>query len=178
MENIRKYAKWLIPLSGTLVAILGITIMFAPVENSINLVIVIGVAMFITGVLEIVSFYGKEEKGHSGVMLATGAISALLGFWTVFGSRAGLYTTILPAAFIILVMSSGVTRITGMVSQKSRSTNTIARNWIISFGVLGTIFMFLLIFNPVISTTIILYVIAFIFVVYGIKSVFVFLHFT
>ena len=159
MKKALKSMKWLMLISGILVVILGITMLFTPLSNLVALAIFIGISMLISGISEIMSFCG-EEKGHrSGWMLVSGILSTLFGIWTMFGRGTEALVAILPFIFAVWVMSSGITRIVGSVSLKSEGSSLWG--WMLAFGILGTVFGFLLLFSPVLSGMIVSYALAF-----------------
>ena len=71
MKKLYNSTKWLVLISGVLIAILGISMLFTPLENLVTLALFIGIAMLVSGISEIVSFCGEEKGQRSGWMLAS-----------------------------------------------------------------------------------------------------------
>lgn len=164
--------KWLMLISGILIVILGIAMLFTPLQNLVVIAIFIGISMLISGMSEIASFC-SEEKGHrSGWMLASGILTALFAVWVLFGSGSEALASTFPFIFAAWVMSSGVMRIVGSISVKSEGSNLWG--WILAFGILGMALGFLLLFSPLLSAIIISCSIGFMLVSYGIDSIIIF----
>lgn len=172
MSKALKSMRWLLLISGILVVILGITMLFMPLENLVTLVIFVGISMLISGISEIVSFCG-EEKGHrSGWMLASGILSVLFGIWTIFGRGTEALAAFIPIIFAVWVLSSGIMRIVGSVSLKSEGFSLWG--WLLAFGILGTVFGFLLLFSPILSGMIVSVSLALILISHGFNNIILF----
>jgi uncharacterized membrane protein HdeD (DUF308 family) len=172
MKTVLKSMKWLLLLSGIFVVILGITMLFTPLENLVTLAIFIGISMLISGASEIVSFWNEKKDNRSGWMLASGTVTALFAVWVLFGRGTEALTAILPFAFAVWVMSSGIMRIVGSMAIKSEGSNLWG--WILTFGILGAALGFLLLFSPILSAVIISYSIGLMLISYGIDNVIIF----
>jgi len=172
MKKMLKSMQWLLLISGILIAILGITMLFTPLENLVTLAIFIGILMLISGISEIASFC-SEEKGHrSGWMLASGILSILFGIWTIFGRGSNVLVALLPFIFAVWVLSSSITRIVGSISLKSEGSSIWG--WLLAFGIVGTIFGFILLFSPVLSGVLISISIAMILISHGVDNILIF----
>ncbi|GAA4653142.1 DUF308 domain-containing protein [Anaerocolumna aminovalerica] len=172
LKKVFKSMKWLMLLSGTMIVILGITMLFTPLQNLVTLAIFISISMLISGFSEIVSFYNEEKVHRSGWLLASGILTTLFAVWALFGHGTKTLAAMFPFVFAVWVMSSGVMRIVGSVSLKSEGYGLWC--WIMAFGVLGTAFGFLLLFSPVLSEMIISYSIGFMLISYGIDNIIIF----
>lgn len=172
MKRLFNSTKWFMLISGVLIAILGISMLFTPLANLVTLALFIGIAMLISGISEIVSFCCEEIGQRSGWMLASGIITTLLGIWTFFGRGSAALIAILPFIFAVWVMSSSIMRIVGSVSLKSEGFS----QWslLLALGIIGTILGFILLFSPVLSSTIIALSIAFMLIVHGINNIIIF----
>lgn len=172
MKKMVKSMRWLLFISGILVLILGITMLFTTLKNLVTLAIFIGISMLISGISEIISFCG-EEKGHrSEWMLASGILSVLFGIWAIFGRGTEALVAFMPIIFAVWVLSSGIMRMIGSVSLKSEGYSLWG--WLLAFGILGTVFGFLLLFSPILSGTIISVSLALILISHGIDNIILF----
>lgn len=149
MKFILKSMKWLLLLSGMLIVILGISMLFVPLTSLAMLAVLIGIGMFISGISEIATFLNDTKERRSYLMLTSGILSALFGVWAVFGSGVEVLSTALPYVFAVWIMSSGITRIISAISLKSEAFSLW--RWLLAFGILGTALGFLLLFSPVLS---------------------------
>lgn len=172
MKSIIKSMQWLLLISGILITILGITMLFTPLESLVTLAIFIGISMLISGVSEIVSFCGEEKEHRSGWLLASGILSALFGIWTIFGSGTEALAAFLPFIFAVWVLSSSIIRIVGSITLKSEGFSLWG--WLLAFGILGTLFGFILLFSPILSGIVISVSIALILISHGIDNIIIF----
>lgn len=172
MKSTLKTINWFTLIAGILIAILGIVMLFTPLENLVTLAIFIGISMLISGISEIVSFCGEEKGQRSGWLLASGIITTLFGVWTLFGRGTAALVAVLPFIFAVWIMTSSITRIAGSVSLKTEGFG--GWGWILALGIIGTIFGFVLLFTPVLSGMIVAYSLAFMFISYGINSIVIF----
>ena len=163
---------WLLLLSGILVAILGITMLFAPLESLVTLAIFIGFSMLISGASEIASYCGEEQGGRSGWLLTSGILTVVFAIWTLFGRGTEALVVSLPFVFAIWVLTSGIVRIGGAISSKSDGSNLWG--WMLAFGVSGAALGFLLMFTPVLSGIMIAYMLGFMLISYGVDSIIIF----
>ena len=172
MKKAFKSMRWLLLISGILVVILGITMLFTPLKNLIAMAVFIGISMLISGISEIAAFFG-EEKGHrDGWMLASGILSVMFSIWVLFGHGTEALASMLPFIFAVWVMSSSIMRIVGSISVKSEGSNLWG--WILAFGILGAIFGFILLFSPMLSGMIISFSIAFMLISHGVDNIIIF----
>ena len=77
MKRALNFMTWMLLTSGILIVILGITMLFTPLENLVVLAIFIGISMLISGISEIASFFSEQQGYRSGWMLASGILSAV-----------------------------------------------------------------------------------------------------
>lgn len=164
--------KWIMLISGVLITILGIIMLFTPLANLVTLALFIGIAMLASGISEIVYCCGEEKGQRSGWMLASGIITTLLGVWTLFGRGMATLIAIIPFIFAVWVMASSIMRIVGSTSLKAEGFSQWG--WLLAFGIVGTILGFILLFTPVLSSTVIAFLIAFMLIVYGVDNIIIF----
>ena len=99
---ITKWMKWLFLLSGLLVAILGIALLFVPTENFNALLVFIGMAMVLSGIFEIVSFFCRCRMRRSGLMLGIGLFAVILGLLLIFNPPLSAHAILYLLAFIFI----------------------------------------------------------------------------
>ena len=164
-----KNFKWLLPIAGLLVIVLGFLTMFRPLAGIVALALFFGIAMLVSGVSEIASYCGQEKGNRSGMMLASGILSTLVGIWVVF--RGGTYAVvvIMPYIFAAWVMASGIMRIADSVTRKSEYDRI--KGWELAFGILSTLLGFSLMFNPLFSAAMVSLVMAFTMIAHGIGTI-------
>ena len=172
LKRIFRSMKWLMLVSGIMIVILGITMLFTPLQNLITLAAFIGISMLMSGISEIMSFCGEEKSFRSGWMLASGILTTLFAVWVLLGKGTKVLAAMLPFVFAVWVMSSGVLRIAGSLSVKSEGLSLWG--WILVFGILGTAFGFLLLFSPVLSQMIISCSIGFMLISHGTDNIILF----
>ena len=172
MKKIINSMRWMLLISGILIVILGITMLFSPLDNLVTLAFFIGILMVISGASEIVSFCGEKKKYRSSWMLASGILSVVFGIWTVFGHGTEALAAFLPFIFAAWVLSSGIMRIVGSIHFKSEGS--FLWGWMLTFGILGTVFGFLLLFSPILSGVVISFSLALILISHGIDNIILF----
>lgn len=172
MKKLYNSTKWLMLVSGLLIAILGITMLFTPLENLITLAVFIGISMLISGISEIVNFFSEDKDYRSGWLLTSGILSTLFGLWTVIGSGTSALVSLMPFIFAVWVMSSGILRIVGSITLKDVGEKQWG--WLLAFGILGTILGFILLFSPLLSAVIVAYTIAFMLISHGLNDIVIF----
>jgi len=173
MKNVLKTVKWLLPISGLLVVALGIIMFFVTLEELSNWAIFVGIAMILSGITDLVSFKRKEKEKRNNIMLASGSIAILLGLYTVFGRGLGLVEFALPLIFAVWIGSASISRIKDALAKKKNGHPL----WVFmfSFGVLGILLGVLLIFNEMLSTFIVTYALATMFITHGINTIMLFI---
>ena len=167
-----KSMKWLMLISGTLIVILGITMLFTPLKNFVRLIVFISISVLISGVSEIASFFSEVKERRYCWMLASGIITTLFSVWILSGRGTEVLAAMFPYVFALWVLLSGIMHIAGSIFMKSESSGLWV--WILAFGILGMILGFLLLFSPVFSERIVSYLIGFLLISYGIDKVIIF----
>lgn len=172
MKALFKSIKWLTLISGILIVLLGIIMLFTPLQNLAALAIFIGISMLISGISEIISFFGDEKGGRSGWTLTSGIIMTLLGIWIIFGRGSAVLLAILPFVFAVCVIGSSIMRIISSRSLKSEGFKHWV--WMMIFGILGIVLGIVLLFSSVLSNMIVAYVIAAMLISYGADNISIF----
>lgn len=169
-----KKLKWSLLISGILVTILGILMLFYPTSSYLSIALYIGLSMIISGVSEILSFCTDNKENRSGWLLSSGIISTLLGLWVFFGKGVALLAIILPFVFATWVFASGVIRISGAISLYK--TGSKIWGWVLTLGILCTISGFILLFSPLYTAILMVSILSFTLILHGINNTIVFFH--
>lgn len=172
MKKLFQSTKWFLLLSGVIIVLLGITMLFTPLSNLLALIILVGITMLVSGISEMISYCTSEKWERSGWMLASGIITTILGIWVVFGSGSNALLAMLPMVFAVWIMTASIMRIVGSINLKAEGFTQWG--WMLALGILGTLLGLLLLFSPILSSIIISYTIAFTLIVFGINNIIMF----
>lgn len=172
MKTLLKSIKWFMLISGILIVLLGIIMLFTPLQNLVTLTIFIGISLLLSGIVEIVEFFGEEKSSRSTWTLVSGILITFLGLWITFGSGSSALLDILPYIFAITVIGSSISRIIG--SQELKTEGFTYWVWVMVFGILGIILGMALLFSPVFSSMVIAYIIAAMLISYGAENIVIF----
>ena len=164
-----KMAKWLLLITGILVTILGISMLFTPFANIMSLAILIGIVMLLSGISELLSFFVIDREYRSGWILASGFISLMFGVWLLFGKGLQNLAIMIPFVFAGWVIAAGVTRAIGSFSLKAAGVKNWG--WMLVLGILNALMGALLMYSPWLSALLISNLIAFAFISHGINSI-------
>ena len=158
--------KVFLPISGILVAILGITLIFTTSEGLEMLTGFIGLAMILWGITELAS------SGRTKTTVVSGAVGVILGICTIFGNGMDAVAVVLPVFFAVWIMSASVPRIRYALSQ--RADGSPFWLFVFSFGVLGIVLGLLILFHAQLSALVVTYSLAFMFISYGVNNIITF----
>ena len=169
MKKIIFWARWLLPISGTSVAILGIAMLFASWESLESVAVLIGIAMVLSGIFELISFFKDRASKQWKIHFATGATAVVLGLITAFGPGIVAVNIVLPVVFAVWIVSASVPRIKAALDKRKEGSPI----WVFAFcfGVLGIALGGLLLFHPALSAFVVTYALAFIFISHGANSI-------
>jgi len=144
VTNTIKY--WFIPLLiGVLFIAIGIYTMRTPLESYVTLSKLFSVAFVISGILEIIfSISNREEMDNWGWTLIFGLINLIIGVLLLLHPEVSIITLPYFVGFLVLFRSIGA------VSYSIDLKNFRVLDWgnLLVFGVLGIIFSFILLWNP------------------------------
>jgi uncharacterized membrane protein HdeD (DUF308 family) len=171
----KKSTKWLLLLAGFGTIALGIAAFARPIDFLVSISTFFGVIMLVAGLFEMGAYFGQNKENRAGSLLSSGILTALFGAWIIFGRGSDVISIILPFILAVWVMSSGITRIVDGVNHKTMDSKL--RGWQITFGILGALFGFGLMFNPMLSATLVSYMISFTLILQGIGTLIVFFLF-
>jgi uncharacterized membrane protein HdeD (DUF308 family) len=178
-----KILKWLLPIAGLGIIALGVVAIFTPLATLVTMAVLFGIGIALSGISEIAAFISAEKENRTGMTLASGILSTLLGIWMIFGSGMYAITVVLPFIFAAWVMASGITRIVHAVSKKQevladgtiiiRNERKIKKGGLF-LGALAVIFGFILMFNPLMSAQIVSWIIGVVLISHGFGTIVLF----
>lgn len=152
MENyfktIRTAVKqWYLPLIvGILLVILGFYVLATPLTSYLALSFVFSISFLFSGLMEIIfALYNKNEIEGWGWYLAGGILNTLFGLLLLSNPAISLAT--LPFVIGFFVMFKSVQYLSFALDLKQYGIKNWV--WILVFSILGMIFSFILLWNPV-----------------------------
>lgn len=167
--GIFKAMKWSNLVSGILLVLLGILMLFMPRASLTGLSVVISIAVLISGIMELINYFATDKEDRSGWALAEGIIETLLGVWMVFGSGSSVLTSIIPYVFAIFIFASGIVRVAESLELKSYGSTRWG--WLLAFGILAMILGVLLCFAPMISAAFVTTALSLLLICHGISNI-------
>ena len=150
---------------GILFIFIGIVVLRTPKESYITLSIFFSLSFFINGILEIIYYLSNRSTTHNwGWGLVSGIFDLFFGSWLI--SNPQISIEILPIYVGFMLMFRSLTAVAVAIELK----NHIAGEWIwlSALGILGTIFSFVMIWNPLLGGMTIIYWTAWAFISIGI----------
>lgn len=137
---------WYIPLVvGLLFIGLGIWTIFNPAESYLGLAILFIIAFIVGGILEIIfAISNKDELDHWGWELANGILSFVIGI--IMAMKPELSMVTLPFYVGFVIMFRSIMAISSSLELKKYGV----MDWgnLMAMGILGLIFSFILLWNP------------------------------
>ncbi len=170
------WMRWLLLIAGILLVAMGIGMLFTPLSNLLSLALFISLAMLVSGISEIFSYFGEAKAHRSGWILASGILTALFGCWLLFGRGMASLTIVLPFLFAAWVTSAGIMRAMGSFTLKDLGSHDWG--WVLALGILEAILGFVLLFHPMYSVVVAGTLLAVIFLCYGFSNIAMFFSLT
>lgn len=137
---------WYMPLIvGLLFISLGVWTLFSPAESYIGLSILFIIAFIIGGIIDMIfAVANKDELDHWGWELANGILSLVIGI--IMASNPEISMITLPFYIGFVVMFRSMMAISTSIEIKKYRV----LDWknLMAMGVLGLIFSFILLWNP------------------------------
>ncbi|MCP1996250.1 HdeD family acid-resistance protein [Flavobacterium sp. HSC-61S13] len=153
---------------GVLFILLGFWILRTPVEAYITLALLFSISFFINGIFEIIfSISNRKELNSWGWFLATGIIDLIFGIWLMCAPQLSIVVLPLYIGFILLFRSVSAIGF----SFEIKSFGSKNWGWLLALGILGILFSFIMIWNPIIGGITIIFWTAMAFFIYGISRV-------
>lgn len=143
IESAIKY--WYLPLIvGVLLIVLGIWTLTTPLESYIMLSIVFAVGFLLSGILEMIFALGNRHKSWVW-SLALSILSIIIGLLLVLNPAISMMTLPFYVGFMLLFHS-----ILGISSAyEMRRYGIVDWGWLMLVAVLGMIFSFIMLWNPI-----------------------------
>ena len=151
MKKAANALRYLLPISGTLVAILGITTLFAPLENLGKLIAFVGPTLLLAGISQVGSVLWDGKSKLSRIALASGVLSALLGARMLAMGASATAADSLPFVLGLWSMSTGIAGVCISLSFKSEGLPLWGLTMALSAAgsVLGVPLLLLLLLLPI-----------------------------
>lgn len=147
VENKLKY--WYAPLIlGILFIGLGILVLATPVATFLTIAVLFSIGFVISGIVEIVySISNRRNLSNWGWYFAGGIMTFILG--VLLSARPDFSALLLSLYIGFWLLFRSIMYISTSVELKD--TGSKNWGWILAFGILGVIFSFILLWNPVIA---------------------------
>lgn len=170
LNSIKNSIKhWYIPLLvGILFVIISIVVYTSPMGSLLTLSLLFALSFLFGGLSEIVfSIVNRKQLDSWGWSLAFGIITFILGISLV--SRPGLSVSILTFYIGFLLLFRSIASISFALDVKKYGSKNWG--WLLTFGILGTIASFILIWNPLLAGLSAVVLVAMSFLFAGIFSI-------
>lgn len=148
IESIKDTIKhWYLPLIlGIIFIIVGILAIITPQATYLSLALVFSLTFLFVGILEIVfSISHRKQLDGWGWSLASGILSSIIGVLLIIYPQVSIITLPLFVGFVVLFHS--IMSIAWSIELKKYQVSNWG--WLLFAGILGVIFSFLLMLNPV-----------------------------
>lgn len=148
IKNIKESVKhWYIPLLVGIILIgTGIWTFFSPLDSYLALSIFFSISFLVSGILELFfAVANRKEMDNWGWSLILGILTALVGIMLLARPEISVLTLPLYVGFVIMLRSFGAMAI----AMDLKNYGVMEWGTLMVIGVLGLIFSFILIWNPV-----------------------------
>ncbi|MFA6770161.1 MAG: DUF308 domain-containing protein [Bacteroidales bacterium] len=171
LKTIKNAIKhWYIPLFvGLLFVIISIVAFVAPMESFVTLAVLFALSLLLGGLSEIIfSTCNREQLDNWGWSLAFGIVTFIVGVLLLINTSLSMTTLALYIGFIILFRSISAISISLDIKRYG------SKNWgyLLALGLLGAIFSFILLWNPLFAGLSIVVWVALSFLFAGLFSIY------
>lgn len=163
-ENIYKPSGWALVV-GILMVIAGVYALFHPVAALVALALYIGVMFLVAGAGYLAAYFGNNT---SGWYLALGLLDVFLGIVLVSYLRQTV--AIIPFMFGFWCLFSGTLQIMAALNLRKAAVNSIWM-WPLISGILGVVFAFLIMYNPLAGALAISILMGVYMIIYGVFAI-------
>jgi uncharacterized membrane protein HdeD (DUF308 family) len=137
---------FLLLIPGVILTGLGILVLLTPVKSFITLSFLFSVSFIATGILEIIhAISNRRDMSHWGWLVGGGVFDLMIGILLI--SHPGISLIVLPVYIGFGIMFRSIMVIGWSINLKTLGEENWA--WLLSTGVIGLLFSFLLLWNPV-----------------------------
>lgn len=171
LSSVKKAVKywWISPIIGVIAIILGVLCLANPLTTLSMLAAIFVAGFLISGLFEVVfAISNREVLNGWGWTLASGIISILFGLILLAMPIETMTVLLFFVGFWAMFQSIWAI---GSAIELQRS-GIKGWGWVLAFGILGLIFSFILITNPLFAAGFIIYLFAFILLTYGFVRIF------
>lgn len=171
LSSVKKAVKywWISPIIGVIAIILGVLCLANPLTTLSMLAALFVAGFLISGLFEVVfAISNREVLNGWGWTLASGIISILFGLILLAMPIETITVLLFFVGFWAMFQSIWAI---GSAIELQRSSIK-GWGWVLAFGILGLIFSFILITNPLFAAGFIIYLFAFILLTYGFVRIF------
>ncbi|MEO9022563.1 MAG: DUF308 domain-containing protein [Ginsengibacter sp.] len=171
LKSIGKAIKnWYIPLLvGLFFVIVSITVFFSPLSSLITLSILFAISFLFGGITEIIfSIADRHQLENWGWSLAFGIITLIVGILLLMNPALSITIIAFYIGFVILFRSIAAISLALDIKKYG------SKSWggLLALGILGAIFSFILIWNPVFAGLNVVILIALSFLFTGLFSIY------
>ena len=167
MDTVGSQVKhwWGSLLLGILYILIAIFLLFTPLSSYVALSIMFAVAMFVSGIFEIIfSIANKDRISSWGWVLASGIIDFIIGIFLM--ANINLSMEVLPYVVAFWIMFRGFSSCGYAMDLKRYGTHNWG--WYMAFGILAIICGIAIIWQPGIGALSIVYMVAYALLIIGV----------
>ena len=172
MRNAFKSTKWLMLLSGILATVVGIVMLFTPLESIHAMAVLIIIALLLSGLAEIVTYFMEPKGFRSAWTLISGILTVFFAVWALFGRGTDALALALPYIFALSFTISAIIRVFGAFYMRKEGFGEWG--WALAFSILSAMMGILLLFTPDLSAAVVSYWMGFMLIAYGLDNVILF----
>ncbi len=167
-QSVKMKYWWLELVLGILFILFGFWIFRTPLETYLALAILFAVSFFVSGIIEIAfSLTHKNTLKGYGWYLAGGIFDFFIGL--VLMTHLNITMTVLPYVVSFWIMFKSIMAIAGAIEAQSHGIKNWG--WTLAFGIIGLLFAFIMVWNPILAGLTLVYYTAFAFISAGIFKI-------
>ena len=168
IRNAIKY--WYLPLLfGLFFVAIGIWVFKTPLESYLTLAFLFSISFIVSGLFEIVfSISNKDDLDNWGWTLTTGILTLLMGVLLVMNPGISMLTLPYYVGFVIMFRSIGAISL----SLDLKSYGVLDWGTLMGIGILGVLFAFILLWNPLFAGMSVVIWTALAFIIAGIYNIY------
>ncbi len=154
---------------GVLFIAIGIWVLMTPLQSFITLAMFFSFTFFVNGILEIIYYLSnRNTTSNWGWGLIAGIFDLLFGLWLITSPQVSV--EILPIYIGIMLLFRSLTAIA--IAIELHGSIIKSWGWLLFIGILGTVFSFMMIWNPLFGGMTIIFWTAWAFISVGVFRIF------